>query len=333
MPTTSVLMVVLDEEEHLERAAESVLAQSEDDLELLVIDGGSTDGTRDIVGDLRARDPRVRALDNPARIIPAGLNVGLAAARGRYVARLDGHSQWKPDVLERGVALLEAWPGVAAVGGRRLGVGDGRTGRGIAAALSSRLGVGNSIYHYGEEPAATDHATCGVYRTDVARAVGGWDEDLPVNEDVDFDHRIRDRGWGIRFDPQMETHWQVQPDVGRLFRQYRRYGRGKSEMIRKNGWRALRARHCAPPALVLTVAGALVAGGASRRWAALSPIAAYGASLSGAALMTRRRTLDDTFGVFLLALSAMHFGWGVGFLESHVLGTRPHGTSRVGVAP
>ena len=327
MPAVSVLMVVLNEETHLARAARSVLDQTYSDVELLIIDGGSSDRTPAIMRTLAAQDRRVRLLRNPARVIPAGLNVGLSAAQGDYVARLDGHSIWAPTVVERGLEVLEGAEQCAGIGGRRRGVGHDRRGRAIAEALGSRLGVGNSIYHYGTEPAETDHATCGLYRTAVARAVGGWDEGLPVNEDVDFDHRIRRSGWKIRFEPAMETSWVVQSDLRKLFRQYRRYGRGKSQMIRKNGWQAIRARHTAAPALVTTtVAGALLAA-LTRRWVVLAPTAAYGIALAGAARATRPRDTDTSFSVFLAALSAMHFGWGLGFLEEQVLRLRPHQAS------
>ena len=71
---------------------------------------------------LAAEDERVRLLDNPARVIPAALNVGLAAATGPIVARIDGHARVNVDYLRRGVAALTARPDLAGIGGRRIGV-------------------------------------------------------------------------------------------------------------------------------------------------------------------------------------------------------------------
>ena len=86
-----------------------------------------------------------------------------------------------------------------------------------------------------------------MYRTTVARAVHGWDEQLHVNEDVDFDHRVRALGHRLAYHPDMEIYWHVREDLFALGHQYRRYGRGKGAMILKNGPRALAARHLAPP--------------------------------------------------------------------------------------
>jgi hypothetical protein len=73
-----------------------------------------------------------------------------------------------------------------------------------------------------------------MYRTDAVRQIGGWDEQLTVNETVDFDHRLRAAGWTIGYQPAMTVRWDVQERLGDLFAQYRRYGRGKAGMVRKN---------------------------------------------------------------------------------------------------
>jgi len=259
MTGMTVVMPVLNEERSVARAIASVLDQTYTDLELLVLDGDSTDGTAGVVRGIAASEARVRLVRNPGRTIPSALNIGLREARGRYIARVDGHASVNDSYLERGAATLDADPAVAAVGGRRVGVASTPTGVAVATALSSRFGVGDSINHYATQAQDTDHASFGVFRVDVLRGIGGWDEKLLVNEDVDLDHRILAAGHRIRFDPRMSIFWHVRESVPALARQYRRYGRGKAAMVLKNGWRAVRPRHLAPPALVLALAGALLA--------------------------------------------------------------------------
>lgn len=229
-PIVSVVMPVRNEQRHIERAVRSVLAQGVP-MELLIVDGRSTDRTREMVAALG--DPRIRVLDNPRRIIPAALNIGLAQARGRFVARVDGHMTIGDGYFRTALDEL-ADPEVAAVGGIRIARAVSATGQAIAGALSSPFGVGNSINHYATTAQDTDHASIGVYRTSVARAVGGWDENLLVNEDVDFDHRILLAGHRIRFDPGMRVYWRVRESLPAFARQYRRYGRGKAQMVRKD---------------------------------------------------------------------------------------------------
>ena len=256
MTAVTVVMPVRDEERTVAGAIASVLAQSYAELELLVVDGDSTDDTARLVAEIAARDSRVRLLRNPARTIPNGLNVGLPHARGRYLARVDAHASINRSYLFRAVATLDADPEIAAVGGRRFGVATSPAGVAIAAAVSSRYGVGDSINHYATSPQDTDHASFGVYRVAVLQEVGGWDPDLIVNEDVDLDHRLLAAGHRIHYDPDMCIFWHVRESLPAVMRQYRRYGRGKALMIRKNGRSAMRARHAAPPVLLATLAAA-----------------------------------------------------------------------------
>jgi succinoglycan biosynthesis protein ExoA len=315
----SVLMPVRNEADSVEGAVASVLGQAYPSLELLVVDGRSDDATAAIVERLAAADPRIRLLDNPARGIATGLNVGLDAARGEFVARVDAH-------------LLSA-PDLAAVGGRRTGVAGTTTGRAIALALSSPFGVGNSINHYGTEVQPTDHASFGVYRASVARQVGGWDPALAVNEDVDFDFRILAAGYGIRYDPAMVISWHVRENLRDLGRQYRRYGRGKGAMVRKNGPSAVRPRHLAAPALVGTLALSGVAVLVRRPAVAVLLTAPYVVAVGAASIVTWRRAVaaGQSAGVdpgtLPGAFVAMHTGWGLGFLEG-LAGRAPHATSK-----
>ncbi len=328
VPLVSIVMPVRNESATIRAAVASVLEQTMTGLELMVVDGESTDDTVEQVQDLARADPRLRLLHNPQRTIPHALNVGLAGARGHYLARVDAHAEVNETYLERAVAELERWPRVAAVGGRRIGVAESRTGRAVAAVLSSPFGVGSSINHYGTVRQDTDHASFGVYRVAVLRAVGGWDEELLVNEDVDIDHRIMALGHGIRFDPGMCIYWQVRETLRDFGRQYRRYGRGKAAMVRKNGVGALRGRHLAAPALVtaLGAAAVLTVTGHSRLASAI--VGPYAAGVGVASVDAWRHGPDDDTGRASLAalggaFVVMHVSWGVGFLEGYLLGARP----------
>ncbi len=342
-PSVSVVMPVWNEERSIAGAVRSVLAQSVPDLELLVIDGGSTDGTAAALGAIAQAEPRVRVLSNPERTIPHALNIGLREAKGRYLARVDAHATVNGTYLERGVQTLDGDPEVAAVGGRRIGVASTRQGAAVATALSSRFGVGDSINHYAQTPQDTDHASFGVFRVSVLQAIGGWDPNLMVNEDVDLDHRILARGHRIRFDPQMCIYWHVRESVPALARQYPRYGRGKAAMVRKNGPSAVRVRHLVPPALVGALLVAVVATVLGFWPVGLVLAGPYVAALALATVSTLRSAHPvhrpaplDVLGeigpvhesrihpaALMGSFLAMHLGWGLGFLEGIVLRLPP----------
>lgn len=358
-PLVSVVVLARNESDHIVAAVNSVLAQTVDDLEVIVVDGLSTDGTPDLVRALAAVDARIRLVSNPHRTIPHGLNLGLQVASGKYLGRCDSHAVLNDTYLAHAVAVLEADPAIGSVGGCRVGVASSASGLAVATALSSKFGVGDALYHYSNRACDLDHATFGVVRTEILRAVGGWDEGLLVNEDVDLDYRIRAAGHRIRFEPEMVVYWQVRESLLAFAHQYRRYGRGKAAMVVKNGPRAVRLRHLVPPGLVLALGVAAVLLLTGPVWAAGVLTAPYALGVlvvsgvvagrprvvprvldrpasrdpvvSGAAVpqiesVPHRISPLRLAGAFM----AMHLSWGVGFLEGVVLRRRPADASAWG---
>jgi succinoglycan biosynthesis protein ExoA len=331
-PEVSVIMPVRNEQTSVANALASVLDQSFQDLEVIVADGRSEDHTADVVLQIAARDPRVRLVDNPAQTISHAMNTGLAHARGDFLVRVDAHAKVNRSYVERGVAELRQRPDTAAVGGQRIGVASTATGLAIATALSSPFGVGDSINHYATSKQETDHSSFGVYRADIVRAVGGWDTSLLVNEDVDIDHRILAAGHSIRYDPDMHIYWHVRESLRDFARQYRRYGRGKAAMVRKNGASAIRPRHLAAPALVTALAAAATLAVTGHRRLAGAAVAPYAAAVATAtATAVTQRVSDSQRRVATLPLAsafvAMHVGWGFGFLEGLILRKAPVASS------
>lgn len=307
----SVVVPARNEEQHIEECLRSVLAQDHRDLEVLVVDGCSTDRTRAIVADLAVEDPRVRLIDNPRVTIPAALNVGLAAATGRWLVRVDAHSTVPPDYVRRAVGWLATgeWAGV---GGRKNGQGETPAGRAIAVALGSRFGVGNSAYHHVTELQETDHVPFGAYPVDVARGMRGWDENLPANEDFEFDHRIRESGGRLLLDPEMVVSWRSRQSLRDLFGQYHRYGRSKVAVALLHP-SSVRLRHLAPPVLVVWL-GVAAAVSVRRPAVSAAMVAPYALGVSVAALDAARELPEPSDRRWLpAAFATMHVSWGLGF--------------------
>src|SRR3954471_8229175 len=139
MVDVSVLTPVLNEEAHIRETVASMVRQEFDgEIEFLFIDGRSTDRTRAILEELAAADPRIRVLDNPDRTTAYALNIGLAASRGSYVARMDGHTSYPPDYLALGVERLKRGD-VVWVAGPQIPRGDGMWSRRVTMALETGL--------------------------------------------------------------------------------------------------------------------------------------------------------------------------------------------------
>jgi succinoglycan biosynthesis protein ExoA len=312
VPTVTVLVPARNESATIDACLDSVLGQRGVDLEVVVVDNGSTDGTTELLESRARADERVCVVRQPVPSIPASLNAGLAAARGEWLVRVDAHSTIPEGYVARAVARLEEnrWAGV---GGRKIAVGRSPGGRAVAAVLNSKLAVGGSTYHYGTREAVVDHIPFGAYPTALVRELAGWDESVATNEDFEFDQRLRTRG-ELLFDPALEIAWHARDSVPALFRQYRRYGRGKPGVaVRHPG--SVRLRHLLPPGLVMWLTGA-AALAVRRPGTAAAAVAPYLLAVtSAAALISRDAPPGTDRRTMPAALVAMQIGWGLGFWE------------------
>ena len=327
----SVVVPARNEERTLRECLASILGQSESRLQVIVVDGGSSDRTLSIVDEMAAADRRLETIRFGVASIPGALNAGLRRATGRWLVRVDAHSTISPDYVRRAVAHLETgrWGGV---GGRKDAVASTPAGRAIAAALGSRFGVGNSVYHHGRRSQVVDHVPFGAYPTGSLRLLGGWDERLTANEDFELDRRIRSSRGPLLFDPDLRIAWRCRESIGALFRQYVRYGRGKADVAVLHP-RSVRPRHLAPPALVLAL-GVAAVGSISAPGLAAAIAGSYGLVLIIASVATARRVRGARARASLpLAFGAMHLGWGIGFIEGVITEATGHGPRQRGDPP
>jgi succinoglycan biosynthesis protein ExoA len=310
---TTIVIPARNEERFIGDCLESVLAQDEHRLDVIVVDGSSDDRTEEIVAGYVQRDARVRLLHNNQASIPRSLNLALAAARGQWFLRVDAHSTIPSNYVRRARQHLRTnrWGGV---GGRKDAVGSSPAGRAIAAVMASRFGVGNSIYHHGTSMRTVDHVPFGAYPTRVVRDLGGWDERVAANEDFEFDFRLRRSGSQLLFDPRLIIRWQCRQSIPELWHQYRRYGRGKSIVALLHP-ESMRPRHFLPPAFVAfwTLVPLFRR---SRRQMLAAAAVPYAALLCAASGATARKVPDARAKARIpAAFLAMHFAWGLGFWE------------------
>lgn len=320
-PLISVVIPALNEERSLSACLDSVLVQDFPNMEILVVDGGSTDRTRAIVEDYCSFEPRVRLVHNPRRTQPAALNVALTEVRSPFLVRVDAHSTISPGYVRRVYDHISSgtWGGV---GGRKDGVAYSNQGQAIATALGSKFGVGNSTYHHGTEPSTVDHIPFGAYPVALATTLGGWDENIVANEDYEFDYRVRQAGNELLFDPKLRIQWETRQSIGAFFQQYRRYGRGKALVLKKHPESAS-PRHLLPAAVVAGLAGSLVVA-LKRPRLGLSGVGAYALGVGVAGALTAPQTPNPAARRWIpAAFAAMHLGYGIGFWESLVARRRP----------
>lgn len=237
LPFLSVVVPVRNEARFIAGTLEQLVSQDypRERFEILVADGRSDDGTRDIVRDFSARHPQVRLLDNPRLLSSAGRNVGFRAGRGDCFLVIDGHCHIPDDKLLRNVAECFEESGAHCLGRPQPLDPPGLTPfqRSVALARSSRLGHGGDSLIYGErEGYASPVSNGAAYRREVFERVGYVNEDFDACEDVEFNWRVEQAGFVSYTSPRLTVRYYPRESLAGLLRQMRRYGRGRRRLLR-----------------------------------------------------------------------------------------------------
>lgn len=308
----SVIMPILNEERHLREAVAVVLDQDyPGEIELVLALGPSSDATDKVANALAAQDSRITCVQNPSGRTPDALNAAIAASRHDVLVRVDGHAVIPRSYLSTAVEVLRR-TGADNVGGIMDAQGTTPFEQAVAAAMRSRLGVGNAPFHTGGKEGPAETVYLGAFRRSALERVGGYDAHFARAQDWELNHRIRETGGLVWFTPELTVSYRPRGSVAALARQYFNYGRWRRVVAGRHG--TISARYLAPPALVSSLGVALLVA-PWWSWTLLAP-AGYllsvgcGGFVVGAGLGWRARALVP------VALATMHLTWGVGFLTS-----------------
>jgi succinoglycan biosynthesis protein ExoA len=310
----AVVMPALNEESYIVAALESLSQGSgRSAQEILVLDGGSTDGTAAVVEAYGRRDPRVRLVANEKRLQAAAVNraAEIADPAVTVLIRADCHAVYPPDFVEGCLASLEE-SGAQSVVVPMETRGIACFQRAVAAAQNSLLGNGGSAHRRKGASRFVDHGHHAAFRRDFFREVGGYDETFSHNEDAELDLRIGQAGGRTWLNADLSIVYYPRSSVGALFRQYVNHGRGRARTYLKHRPR-LKARQMAPLVIVFATLGGLVLSPLSGLFLAL-PLGYAGLCL-GWGLVAALRERDACLLGMGIAAMAMHFGWAFGFLR------------------
>jgi succinoglycan biosynthesis protein ExoA len=320
-PLVSVVLPIRNEAQTIRECLDAVLAQDygRDHLEIIVAEGGSTDETRAILAEYAARG-ELRVVDNPRGIVPAGLNRAIAAARGEYIVRVDGHTFLAPDYISTCVATLAA-TGAANVGGPQKPEARTLLGSLVALVTSSPFGIGDSKFHYSDTPQWVDTVYLGAWPRSLFEQIGGFDESLVRNQDYEFNYRTRRAGRRIWYNPRIRSVYRPRESLRAFIRQYFQYGQWKAIVIRRHP-ASTRWRHLVAPVFVLALGGlgllAPVWQGARRLLALVLALYTM-AGLAESARLARRQGRWQAL-LLLPFFFILHVSWGSGFLMRLIQG-------------
>ncbi len=302
----------LDEAGQLNRLLDQFLGDAGQDALFVIADGGSTDGSQEIVERYAARDPRVRLLRNPARIQSAGVNRAARrfAANRRWMVRIDAHADYPPDFVSKLVETAER-TGADSVVVSLNTQGETFFQRATATAMNSWLGTGGSAHRVGAPAAWVDHGHHALVDLNSFLGVGGYDASFSHNEDAEFDTRLRAEGGRIWLTDEVAVTYHPRRTPEALLRQYFNYGKGRARTILKHKARP-KLRQALPlgvaPAVALAAAGALAGAPILDVPAAVWTAAC----LASSALLFARNRRAESLAAGPVAM-LMHLGWSAGF--------------------
>jgi succinoglycan biosynthesis protein ExoA len=315
--SVTIAIPCLNEVAHIRSCLETVLAQDYRAglLEIIVADGGSTDGTLAILRSMVDAHPDLRVIANPRRIQATGMNEILRVARGDVIVRMDVHCSYSSNYVRECVGVLER-TGADCVGGAQRARPTTPFQEALCAALNSWLAVGGARYRSDMAEGFVDTVFLGAYRRRVFETVGLYDPGAATNEDAELNQRLLAAGGRIYLSRSIEVYYYPRESFRALARQYFRYGRGRARTLLKH--KRLSTLRPALPFLALACFAMLLTIGTLRPiafWAAAIYVAACAFEafrVSGAASSHRWATILLVFPTLHLAHAA---GFAVGLLR------------------
>ena len=223
-PFVAVVIPCRNEAPFIRAVVDSLLSSSypRERLEIIFVDGMSTDGTREVLEEAVREHAFIRVLDNRLLTVPAAMNLGIREARGEIIVRMDAHAEYPEDYIPRCVRLLlRSGPNIGSVGGRIVALpnGDSPWARAVAFVTSHRFGVGGAAFRTSSLPGLVDTVPFGTFSRAVLDKVGLYDVRLTRNQDNELSARIQKAGYAIAYDPDIRIRYRNQACLKGLVRQ------------------------------------------------------------------------------------------------------------------
>ena len=318
-PAVSVIIPVLNEERFLKQSVQAILNQNySGQLEIILALGPSKDQTNVIAQEL-AKDRRIKLVENPSGRTAAALNNAIKNSNFDIIVRLDGHAIVDSNYIKNAVkTLVES--GADNVGGLMKAEGTNAFEKSVAAAMTSKFGVGNAPFHVGGKSGEVDTVYLGTFRKSALERVGYFDESFIRAQDWEMNYRIRKTGGKIWFNPDLVVSYRPRKNLLQLAKQYFEYGQWRKQ-VTKTYPETVSMRYLAPPITVSGLIAGIIMVLFSKildiNWLQIGWLAPL---VYLTVILLAFLSIGSKIGLLsrlylLLVLPTMHLSWGVGFLK------------------
>ena len=324
----SIILPVRNEVGYIKKSLKSILNQKNigKEFEILICDGMSTDGTREIIKEYAQNINEIHIIDNPEKIVSTGFNRALSKSKGRIIIRVDGHAKIASNFIGNSLEVINKIE-ADCVGGEIKHVAIGIIGQAVNFAQSSKFGVGGVVFREGsKEGKYVDTLAFGAYKRNVFEKLGGLDEELVRNQDDELNFRLIQNGGKIWLDPTIKSTYYPRNSLIKLFKQYFQYGFYKIRVIQKRrgfaSW-----RHLVPGTFVLVLLlSFIIYLGTSIAcpfylitgfYAMTNILATFWEIIKKVIDKESRQSADISLSTFLLlplVFFTLHFSYGLGFI-------------------
>lgn len=317
LPFVSVIIPCRNEKKFIEKCLNSIITNDypPKKIEILVVDGMSDDKTREIIKIFTKKYSFIKLLDNPKKIVPTAMNIGLKSAQGNVIIRIDAHSWITQNFIIKNIECLRKTK-ADCVGGPIKSLSDTFMGKAISLAMSSLFGVGNARFRYSQKSGYVDTLAFSAYRREVFDKIGLFDEEFIRNQDDELNFRLIKNNGKIFMSPEIKSFYYVRSTLFKLWRQYFQYGYFKVKLIQKN--KAFPSLRCLVPAIFicsLIISGILGLFFLFFLWVFFGILGCYLIFILIGSLILSLKNNLKYFSILPVIFIILHFRYGFGFLK------------------
>lgn len=239
MIKVSIICPVYNEENYIEQCVQTLLHQDValNDIEIIFVDGRSSDKTREIIEEYSKEYPFIKLLDNPKRTVPFALNKAINHAKGKYIIRIDAHCKYPTNYISTLIKYAKKLDcdNIGAIC-RTLPADCKTKSLAIAIGMSHRFGVGNSYFRIGSQGIKkVDTVPFGCFKKSIFSKIGLFDLELTRNQDDEFNGRIINNGGSIYLVSDLIVDYYARNSLSKLFNMFYQYGLFKPLVNKKLG--------------------------------------------------------------------------------------------------